>query len=351
MKRVLITTLSIILIFLTTNCEKYVTNFEFDEKNPKLVLNAILQPDSIIKINISTSQIFNPPTSAKNINNANISLYEDETPLGKPTSVGGGFYIVANHYPNPGSTYRVEASVEGYEPVNAETTVPPIVHFTAASHGSVEKPIQDCIGCEPELRAEFSLTLNPDTKTQLFGTSVMLNKAMIEYDYESWECIETEKTLDDGSILIYDSCYYSIADTVEYYDDYPDFYTNNRAVKFTKSWREYYISYEEYENEGTKVYYSTKNQPSGAFQLNLTVPYWAMNGDEVDKITFWVDAYDEALFQFMYSLAQAEEVDGDPFAEKVQIYSNVNNGLGIFGSVSSSSVTLDFDFNPYSNYY
>jgi hypothetical protein len=76
-----------------------------------------------------------------------------------------------------------------------------------------------------------------------------------------------------------------------------------------------------------------------------------MNGDEVNHITLWVDAYDEALFQFMYSLAQAEEVDGDPFAEKVQIYSNVNNGLGIFGAVSSSSVTLGFDVKPYNIYY
>jgi hypothetical protein len=169
MKKVLITTLSAILIILTTNCEKYVTDFEFDEKDPRLVLSAILEPDSIIKINVSSSQIFNPPTQAKTINNAEILLYEDETALGEPTSVGGGYYIFESHYPKSGSTYRVEVTVEGFETVSAETTVPPFVDFTANYHGPVDKPLQDCTGCEPEMRAEFSLSLNPNTKkNQLF---------------------------------------------------------------------------------------------------------------------------------------------------------------------------------------
>ncbi|WP_148660953.1 DUF4249 family protein [Marinilabilia salmonicolor] len=58
---------------------------------------------------------------------------------------------------------------------------------------------------------------------------------------------------------------------------------------------------------------------------------------------FVVNNYDESLFRFMYSLAQQEAVDGDPFAEKIQIYSNVENGLGIFGSMTPSSVPEELD--------
>jgi hypothetical protein len=344
MKKVLITTLSAILIFLTTNCEKYVTDFQFDEKDPRLVLSAILEPDSIIKINVSSSQIFNPPTQAKTINNAEILLYEDETALGAPTSIGEGYYIFENHYPKPGSTYRAEVRADGFTTVLAETTIPLPVEYSVTSHGSVEKPVSDCIGCTPEKRIEYTLTLNLKNDTRWFGSSITVPKFLIQIDYDSRECVERETTTEEGYILNYDSCYYTIADTLGIYPVHLSFNTPSRAVKFTKDWDFYRLSDLEYESSGFKIYYSTEHQNNQTLTINLSIPTgWIFQDLGSNEITFWVDGYDESLFQHMYSQAQAEEIDGDPFAEKVQIYSNVHGGLGVFGAVSPSSVTLELD--------
>ena len=42
----------------------------------------------------------------------------------------------------------------------------------------------------------------------------------------------------------------------------------------------------------------------------------------------------------MYSLAQAEEVGDNPFAEKINIYTNVVNGLGLVGSINNTNRLL-----------
>jgi len=48
----------------------------------------------------------------------------------------------------------------------------------------------------------------------------------------------------------------------------------------------------------------------------------------------------EDYYKYNVTLAKYEQTQGDPFAQPVQVYSNIENGFGIFGGYSSFSDTL-----------
>ena len=51
----------------------------------------------------------------------------------------------------------------------------------------------------------------------------------------------------------------------------------------------------------------------------------------------------EDYFKYKLSLEKYQETAGDPFAQPVQVYSNVENGFGIFGGYSVYRDTLFFE--------
>jgi hypothetical protein len=120
-------------------------------------------------------------------------------------------------------------------------------------------------------------------------------------------------------------------------------YTNSSLIKFNKSWGKYNIAYFEDDYRNRKVYFSNQNYNGNTMALDLGIDYNDLLNNLNNEITIWIDSFDEVLYQFMYSLAKIEEVEDDPFAEKVSVYSNVNGGLGIFGSSNSTGYTIQYD--------
>jgi hypothetical protein len=51
----------------------------------------------------------------------------------------------------------------------------------------------------------------------------------------------------------------------------------------------------------------------------------------------------EDYFKYKLSLEKYQETAGDPFAQPVQVYSNVENGFGIFGGYSVYRDSLFFE--------
>lgn len=324
-------------------CEKYVNDFEFDEKSPRLVVNAILHPDSIIKVNITSSKTYNPHREITYVNEAEVLIYEDDNPLSSPKSIGNGYYVIENQHPTPGSTYKIEVRADGFETAKATTILPMPIDFSVTSRGIINKPVEDCPTCPPEKNAQYTLDLNLNNHTQWFGISVSFGAPVLDYFNAIMECVEVISTHDDGSEFIYDSCF-QIYDTLGLEQENLAFHSNNRTIKFIKDWGDYVIDDYDYDNYASRAYCSTENESSSTLQFNMDISRnYRLDESQSREVEFVVNCYDESLFRFMYSLAQQEAVDGDPFAEKIQIYSNIENGLGIFGSMTPSSVTEELD--------
>jgi hypothetical protein len=184
---------------------------------------------------------------------------------------------------------------------------------------------------------QYQVTLDiSQTQSSWLSTAISLRQYDISYD--DYECIPIEVETESG-IAVYDTCFYNTIDTIGFFYSYPRIISDSRFVKFMKSYEEYEIGDNtEIDKSGNKFYLSAEHSNATEITFNLYLPIG--NLDNSNEATIWADWYDEALYKFFYSKAQAYETEEDPFAEKVSIYSNVNNGLGLFGSASSVSYLI-----------
>lgn len=54
----------------------------------------------------------------------------------------------------------------------------------------------------------------------------------------------------------------------------------------------------------------------------------------VDTMILVVATLTDASYQYLASASHAEAIKDDPFAEKIPVYSNIKNGLGIVGGMA-----------------
>ncbi|MCA1745193.1 MAG: DUF4249 domain-containing protein [Bacteroidales bacterium] len=340
MKRIIYRPISqsaaILALMALVACSKLLDDFEYEEKSSKLVVNAILNPDSVISIHLSSSKSFNPPGSFMYLENADMELFENDQTLGHLSSMGSGYYTLPDTYPQEGATYKVMVTTEAYEPVWAETTIPHKVENLEVEDRMLTSTNQDGYS---STKMQYLLSYKvPNTETVFYSTSISSQKQEMVL-----ECVERETPWFNGYYEETDSCYYVASESGATLTEYIYLYSNSSLIKFTKSWGSYQTASFDDDNFSKKIYFSSKNYNSNQLSLALNIDYYSLFDNIDNEITIWTDSFDEVLYNFMYSLAKIEEVDGDPFAEKVSVYTNVNGGLGIFGSCTSSSHVIRYD--------
>lgn len=87
-----------------------------------------------------------------------------------------------------------------------------------------------------------------------------------------------------------------------------------------------------------------------SFELNF--------GNEIDTsyneffhYNIQLQTISEEYYLYLQSYAKHKMVDGDFFSEPVIVYSNVLNGLGVFGAINSSPVKIQFGEYPIEGVY
>jgi len=112
---------AVVLGSLLCSCIKEV---KFDDGAPldrKVVVNSLFRPDSLMKIHVSLSSDMSE--DAETITNAVIHLYKDGQLLLQPNHAGNGWYNTY-HYPEVGALYEVKVSVNGFDEVSGQSSVP-----------------------------------------------------------------------------------------------------------------------------------------------------------------------------------------------------------------------------------
>lgn len=118
----------IILIMTLCSCIKEVEINIDNDNEPKIVVNCLFQPDSLMKIHVGLTSKMN--SKPKFINNASIEIYKDGQLLTSPSSIGDGWYN-SFHYPELNVNYQIKVHVDGYESVVAESSIPSLPQFSA----------------------------------------------------------------------------------------------------------------------------------------------------------------------------------------------------------------------------
>jgi len=301
MKKILLLLLFIsICLFLIYSCEKII-DIDIPERERKVVLNSLITPDSLVEIHLSESEsILKAGFSMDIIENATVQLYENNSFVTRLLYTGEGCYVSSDFYPREENPYRVEVSVPGKDPVSSSVLIPDPVKIISIDTNIV---IIDKEWAELQVRLKFV-----DPK-EIENYYIVKAKAYGK---------EPENPALFGPMNVYLE---SESPIISQYG----------------------------KPEGGLVF-SDKLIDGSTHELSFDLYFYPYGSDSLSTlIHFYLQSISESYYYYVVSKAMQEELTDNPFAEPVQVYNNIEGGLGIFGAYSSSvdSFRLYFSLGTY----
>jgi len=271
------------LFFAFVSCEK-----DLDtriEVSPKLCFNCILNPDSLIKGSLSLSRSISEAGAFVKINHATVELKKDGQFIGLMQNTGNGIYGLT-FKPCSGSIYELTIKAEGFPELHASTKVP-------------EKPSVSCL-------------LNDSVR--IYGytnylTTYTIHDRLGENHY--WQ-FKIENRFGRKEFVVY---HYDINSVI-----IDDFNKVTDATDKLGFHYEYYLRINDNGLDGKILTYTDLTHPKDCISFMDTDVHY--------------DKYMKS------SIKQKVNEYNSTFSEPVQIYTNIENGLGIFGSAAITSFKL-----------
>ena len=288
-----------------------VVDLDIPEHDRVLVVNSILTTDSMINASISHSVGAFDASSISYVNNATVEVYEDGVLLGEMdeqaslSSDSSGeldstYVYNFNQNPVAGKIYSYEIVHPDYEAVRAETTVPAVVKLNVNDVTLLSE--QDY---EKHYRVRFSFNDAPED-----------NFYRLRLRYQN-----------------------------EYYDGFDYFESNDASM----------ISSVGVQSDGATFYGDVAlfdDEMFNGTEKEISIDFFDYNkffwGEEPDddfetEYTLELTSVSESYYSYIRSLrAHYDNQDQFIFAgEPVQVFTNIENGLGVLGSMSLDTVLLE----------
>ena len=312
-KIILFFVLSIPLLF--TACEKNVF-FDVDTKENLLVVNSIIQPDSIaiVRVTLSVDPLaidyeFTP------VEDATISIYRNELFAGDLANDGDGNYSIAPGILNaqPGDAMRMEVSAPGRTSVNATTTIPKLVsiesvEITDTIFENVSYSYIDSLGNYYTI----------DTIVPHYELQIKFHDLPGE-DFYSLEIRYEDAYSEVGACFTTDDPVFTIDGS---YGFDPGDADNNVTIC-------------------GEVYFTDATFDNSEKIMTVSVLEISTEFITDPKLIFRLDHISKDYYSYNASLQLQVQNNDNPFSEPVPVFSNIVNGFGIFGGLSSSSVELE----------
>lgn len=291
------------ILVITSACE-LVIDVDQPPFKPSIVLGSFIGPDTTVTVLLSEDRdILSRSNAFDPITGATVQFFEGERFIGELEEIESselldqaqGFYQLI-YRPTPGAVYRIEVQKDGFTGVQASDQVPS------------EIPQFEVVNLElgEFYDSEIDLRIMDQPGRDYYEVRVYLSVT---------EVIEASSSGATGEWTI---------DSVRR-DTYPiDIYTDNIAVE------EHNISI-----------FSDRLFDGRSYELDFEA-YVDVSGQREPRIernpvlTVEVRRVSEAYYNYINSSALQSWIEGDPFAEPVQAFSNVENGRGVFGSYVSS---------------
>lgn len=283
----------VVIVAFNQSCEKAVPIKEKDIES-RIVVNALITANDTIYVNVSQSKSVLFDGTLPPIINANLKLKDlSGNQLGNFVYDGEGYYKLNNFIPTALSEYVLEIDASGFESINATTYVPSLLQ-----------------------------SIQVDTSTT--------------GEYKRYEI----QFNDNGN----ETNFYAVLIT-------------NYSVYFDEFYNEYFLSQNTYFNT-SEIYVQNGYQDSGnekygegfffndkslnGQQISFTGEQYFNQYEDSSFTVVQVASISESYYNYLLSYDKYKNVNGDPFAQPVQVYSNIDKGFGIFGGVSIQSDTIFF---------
>ena len=288
------------LLITIFSCEKIIP-FEQELESNKVVVNGIYLKDSIWKIHLSKSKYILDTTTSTQLENVTISILDQNSNITDTLHyVDNGFYV-GSKSPNNGS-YMLKVKTSINENITSTSTLP----------NTIPAILTDTLSYVNNGKNRLEISLNfedPITDENYFEVGVYMKKRKISittntngqidtnysitYKWMNLKCDDQniEKTI-NNNLIFNDKIFNGSNKTIK-------FDVRNRVKDFS-------------------------NDPSNEI-LNFDIYFMNISS---------------SLYHFHKSLKNHVNSSSDPFSQPAQVYSNINNGIGIFGGASTYKISL-----------
>ncbi len=303
------------LTVLATGCRKYL-DFEGEDLQPRLVLNSLATADSVLTVQLSNSRGVIDPGPISGVTNGQVRVFDGQgNLLEELVHQGDGIYqgttVIA-----AGSELAVQASASGLGTVQARDRVPFAVPIQQWDTVSVENT-DDGSGFG-FTTLELTLTINdPGDRSNFYMLEGFIGQRYV---------IETVFDPNTGTF---------VNDTIEVEEPFW-----SRAYFSTTD--QVLISESDAGLGETRVFFGravfrddTFNGNTRSFRVRLE------SFIRPGTLDLRLVSISESAFRYYRTLERYAYVEGDPFAEPVQVFTNIEGGLGIWAGANVEQVSID----------
>ena len=285
--RILILLIGILSLALVA-CEEPVS-VEIPQHERQIVPRGFFAPDSLWQVEISSSVGFLEKDDPFPLANATVEIWEDGSLRETLMHEAYGKYMGSTSVPVPGKNYMLKISAPGYDATTAEAKLPEVAETPKIEVTRVNEDNQQTI-------TNVDITLHDPAGVKNFYAIDAIVEAFFVFDddttfttYPYW--FETRDIVLLSTEGIESIDLEAVAfNSVEFGDDLFDGETQTIRIRLINN--------------------------------NL--------GSETERLSVRVWVTSEDYFRYQRTVRQQYDSEGNPFSQPVRIYSNNDNGFGIF---------------------
>ena len=296
--------LSLVVSLIYISCEKIIP-FEGDVTIPKLVINSIFESDSTFKVHVSTSRSVIDTVSFQNIEDAIVTIKDDNGSIIETLNyVENGFYV-GQTFPQENQTYNLEVTHPNYANVTSSDSLPSPITINSIDTSTIVDPING-------------------------------DRLQITLDFEDPESAQNYYLIETYSVNEY--LVIKNSDTTEYELD-----TIKQIMILTDEVFQNGNSPFRQQGLFNDLLFNGQNKA-----LELEIPYENYIGIEAGyewsyktlSVRVYLHNISKSYYYYRTSLELYQSASDNPFAQPVQVYSNIENGFGVFAGAQISYFDL-----------
>jgi len=302
---------SIILLLIFSSCETIV-DIEVSREAPKLVLHVNMNSDDFLHyLNIRESQFVLDDSEYKTVNNAIVSFFEEGIfkenvemiKDGEGRDANNGVYLL-RHNLKVNKTYTITAEAPGFAPVEATVSIPKQVPIKAIAVDTIY------------VKSGGFCFNGPCPKSERYRINLTFQDPASAYNYYSVAAFVKEYNRSNGILSSHDNSLY--------------LYSEDVSLALSD------FSIEGYGIQDEELWFSDEIFDGQTYTFSFEVE--AGNYHVEDSLKLFVELRHQSEENFKYRVSRELQHwnDGNPFAEPVHVFSNVENGHGIFGSYNET---------------